>query len=87
MTGRRHATAQRLSLEVGFEPRHGSREVLGDAYERLLPLLKRDVASHPRTLLKEEVKDAVALEPPIPDEFRRAREGGDLRPRLHRPAG
>src|SRR4051812_49891008 len=42
-----------LNLEIGFEAGRGSRDVLGRAYERLLPLLARSPSPSAQATLAE----------------------------------
>jgi len=46
-----------LRLEVGFEVRRGSRDVLGRAYERLLPLRTCSLPSRAQAALSEGACD------------------------------
>ena len=46
-----------LRLEVGFEVRRGSRDALGRAYERLLPLRTRSLSPSPLTPISEGACD------------------------------
>jgi hypothetical protein len=85
---RRLKIAGRLVLEVGFEPRHGSHEALGQAYECLLPPRSRPVRTPAglRARLKEAY-DGAANDAPNADATDGTSPGGDLRPRLIGTAG
>ena len=48
---------RRLRLEVGFEVRRGSRDVLGRAYERLVPLRTCSLPSRAQATLSEGACD------------------------------
>ena len=74
-----------LRLEVGFEVRRGSREVLGRAYERLLPLRTCSLPSRAQAAMSKGACD----ENSAPESrFGTADPAGrPLRPGLFRPAG
>jgi hypothetical protein len=74
-----------LRLEVGFEVRRGSRDVLGRTYERLLPLHSCSLPSRAQTVISEGACDETSA----PESHFSAadRAGRPLRPRLFRLAG
>src|SRR5215218_6826427 len=73
-----------LTLEVRFETARGSWEILGRAYQRLLPRLVRSTSSKP-----QEPGNEGRHESSVPESrsSTRATAGGDLRPCLFRPSG
>ena len=75
----RPTTGRRLSLKVGFEPRHGGQDVLAAAYARLLPPLSRPLLTPPRTWPKEEAYDPTADDALDPGTTHHPGPGGDLR--------
>jgi hypothetical protein len=74
-----------LRLEVGFEVRRGSRDALGRAYERLLPLRTGSLPSRAQAAMSKGAYD----ENSAPESrFGTADPAGrPLRPGLYRPAG
>src|SRR3954451_22707841 len=73
-----------LTLEVRFEAERGGWEILGRAYQRLLPLLVRSASSK-----SQKPENEGRHESPAPESrsSARAAAGGDLRPGLFRPTG
>jgi hypothetical protein len=51
---RQYTTGWQLRVEVGFEPRRGNQEALGEADQRLLPPSSRLVCTIPSPQLREE---------------------------------
>src|SRR4051794_27295119 len=84
---RRCRTDPQLGLEVGFEPRRGGREVLADAYRRLLPPTSRPVCPARGARTREEAGDARASDGPGAGAAGGPDPGGDLRQGVLRPAG